>query len=310
MPLDPQVEALLDELSAQTLPSVPEQGPVEARRSARQVARAMQVREEVEKVNDRSIPGPEGELPVRVYTPRGAAPFPVVVYFHGGGWVIGDIETHDPLCRALANAAAALIVSVDYRLAPEHKFPAAAEDAYAATVWVREHAAELGGDPERMCVCGDSAGGNLSAVVALMARDRGGPEIAYQGLLYPVTDHNFETRSYRDNAEGYLLTREAMIWFWEQYLTKEAAAHEPYASPLRAPDLSGLPPALVVTAEYDPLHDEGEAYAQQLEQAGVRVRYMRYDGLVHGFLRRTKALDRARAAIKEIGGILHEELAE
>lgn len=310
MPLDPQVKEMLDVLALEPLPTIREQGPEEARRFMRLMAPAMAIHEEVDKVEDRRVPGRAGEIPVRVYTPRSSAPFPALVFFHGGGWVIGDIETHDALCRALANAAGAVVVSVDYRLAPEHRYPAAVEDAYAAAVWTREHAAELSADREKVCVGGDSAGGNLAAVVALMARDRGAPSFACQLLLYPVTDHDFETASYRENAEGYFLTREDMMWFWEHYLSDESQGAEAYASPLRAKDFSGLPPALVVTAEYDPLRDEGEEYARRLEAAGVRARLLRYDGMIHGFLRRTRGIDLARVAIREIGEHLGWELGE
>ena len=308
MPVDPQVQEMLDLFAVEPLPTLREQGPEEARRFMRLTAPSLGLREEVASVADRTVPGPASDLPVRVYTPSGAGPFPVMVYFHGGGWVIGDIETHDLLCRALANAAASVIVSVDYRLAPEHKYPAAAEDAYAATVWALANAAELSGDERRVYVGGDSAGGNLAAVVSLMARDRGVPGIAYQVLLYPVTSREFDSQSYLDKADGYLLSRDDMMWFWEHYLAKEEDGAEAYASPLRAADFSRLPPALVVTAEHDPLRDEGEAYARRLEAAGNRVRQIRYDGMIHGFLRRTQSLDRARAIIRELGDILRQDL--
>jgi acetyl esterase len=238
---------------------------------------------EVAKIEDRKIPGPGGEIPIRVYTPEGKAPMPVIVFFHGGGWVIGTLETHDPICRHLAKQAGAVVVSVDYRLAPEHKFPAGPEDCYAATAWVAEHAAEIGVDAKRLVVGGDSAGGNLAAVVSLMARDRGKPRIAHQLLIYPVTDHSYETVSYRENAKGLLLEKDSMVWFWNHYLSSSADGQNPYASPLRAKDLKGLPPATVVTAEFDPLRDEGEAYAKRLREAGVPVKAKRYDGVIHGF---------------------------
>ncbi len=308
MPVDPQVQEMLDVFAAQPLPALREQGPEEARRFMRLVAPSLGIREEVAKVDDRTIPGPAGDIPVRIYSPAGAGPLPVMVFFHGGGWVIGDLETHDRLCRALANAAASVVISVDYRLAPEHRYPAAVEDAYAATLWALANVAELSGGVARVYVGGDSAGGNLAAAVALLARNSRVAGIAYQVLLYPITDRSFDSPSYRDKADGYLLSRDDMMWFWENYLAREEDGLDVYASPLRAFDLSRMPPALVVTAEYDPLCDEGEAYARRLREAGNRVRQIRYDGMIHGFLRRTRSLDRARAAIREIGEILRREL--
>ncbi len=254
----------------------------------------------VGRIEDRTIPGPKGPLRIRITAPEGPGPWPVLVYYHGGGWVIGSIETHDGLCRELTNAAGLMVVSVDYRLAPEHPFPAGVEDAYAVASWVAEHAAEIGADPRWVAVGGDSAGGNLATVTALKARDEGGPRLDFQLLLYPITDYDFETPSYRKNRKGYLLTRKEMVWFWYQYLATPEHCTQPYAAPLRAPDLTGLPPALIITAGYDPLRDEGEAYARRLEQAGVPVRLTRYPGMIHGFLRRTALLDQGRVALAEI----------
>jgi acetyl esterase len=231
-----------------------------------------------------------------------------LVYFHGGGWVIGSIETHDALCRELTMEAGVVVVSVEYRLAPEHKFPAAADDAYAAVRWVAQHAAELGIDPARIGVGGDSAGGNLAAVVALQARDLGGPPLALQLLIYPITCDDLGTPSYVENAEGYMLTRADMAWFWSQYLSDPAQGDDPRVSPLRAGDLSGLPPAFILTAEYDPLRDEAEAYAARLEQAGVPVRMRRYDGMIHGFLRRLTLLDQGRVALDEVAKGIRDAL--
>ena len=303
MPLEPEAQAYIDRLAAMNAPALEKMAPADARAQMREMIPALGEPEAVAAVADRTLPGPVGEIPVRVYTPERAATLPVLVYFHGGGWVIGDIETHDGLCRSLARSSGSLIVSVDYRLAPEHKYPAAVEDAYAATRWVAENAVSLGADPERIAVGGDSAGGNLAAVAALMARERGGPRLTFQLLIYPVTDHSFDTPSYHENAEGCLLRREAMAWFWNQYLSRPEEGKEPHASPLRAPDLSGLPPALVITAEYDPLRDEGEAYARWLEAAGVPVTLTRHDGMIHGFL------PQGRAAIDEAGAALAEAFA-
>jgi len=228
----------------------------------------------------------------------------VLVFFHGGGWVIGNLDTHDMVCRALANAAGCLVVSVDYRLAPEARFPAAAEDCYAATAWVAEHARSLGGDGSRIAVGGDSAGGNLSASVALMARDRGGPPIAFQLLIYPVAAADFETASYRACAEGYGLSRADMIWFWDHYVPDTRDRANPYVAPLGADDLSGLPSALVITAEYDPLRDEGEALAAKLSAAGVPTTLARYDGQIHGFVSNYTVMEQGRVAIDQAAAAL------
>src|SRR6059058_3984657 len=213
MPLDPEAKMLLEQLTAVVRP-FDELSVDEARAAIATLSAAAGEGEAVARVENRALPGPLGEIPVRVYTPEGRAPFPVLVYFHGGGWVIGSLEKHDGVCRHLANAAGAVVVSVDYRLAPEHPFPASGEDAYAATRWVAANAAVIGGDATRIAVGGDSAGGNLAAVVSLMARDRGGPKIAFQLLVYPVTNHAYDTASYRENADGYLLTKDSMVWFW------------------------------------------------------------------------------------------------
>ena len=222
---------------------------------------------DVAKVEDRTIPGPSGEIPVRIYTPEGSAPFPGLAWFHGGGWVVGDLDTADGSARHLCVGANCVVVSVDYRLAPETKFPGAADDCYAATQWLAGNAASLNVDPNLIATGGDSAGGNLSAAVSLMSRNRGGCDLVFQLLVYPVTERNFDNGSYTDNGEGYSLTRDGMIWFWDHYLSEEADATNPYAAPMHAADLRGQPPALVITAEYDPLRDEGEAYAQKLREA-------------------------------------------
>jgi acetyl esterase len=253
----------------------------EARRTSKEMFAFAPPGEPVRKVDDLTIPGPLGTIPARVYTPFGEGPFPIFVHLHGGGWVVGDLDSSDFECRAIANAAGCIVVSVDYRLAPEHKFPAPAEDAYQATRWIAENAASLGGAPGAIAVGGMSAGGNLAAVVALMARDRGGPALACQVLVVPVTDCGCDTPSHIECGDDYLLTREEMQYFWDLYLAEAEDGDHPYASPLRAPDLSGLPPARVQTAEFDPLRDEGRAYAERLEAAGVPVSYQCYEGMIH-----------------------------
>jgi acetyl esterase len=281
MPLDPLAQAFLDQHAAAGIQPMCSMSVEEARQASAEMFAAVPPGDAVASVADMRIPEPGGEIPVRVYTPEGRGPFPILVYFHGGGWVVGDLETQDADCRTIANAAGCIVVSVDYRLAPEHKFPAAADDAYQATVWVAENGARLGGDGAPPAVGGTSAGGNLAAVVALMARDRGGPVLACQLLTVPVTDHESATDSYCENGEGYVLTDEEMGWFWDHYLATPEDGVHPYASPLRAPDCSGLPPALVQAAEYDPLRDEGRAYADKLRAAGVPVTYRCYEGMLH-----------------------------
>jgi len=255
--------------------------------------------EPVAHVEYRELPGSEGAIPVRIYTPAGTGPFPVLVFFHGGGWVLCNLDTHDPVCRSLANGARCIVVSVDYRLAPEHKFPAAPHDCYAATQWVINNATLINGDPARVAVGGDSAGGNLAAVVALMARDRREPAPIFQLLVYPVTDHYKPgTPSHHENAEGYFLTGDDMVWFWNHYLNSDADANNPYACPLRAASLAGLPPALVITAEFDPLRDEGETYAARLRESGVAAELLRYDGMIHGFISMGGVLEQGRDALE------------
>jgi acetyl esterase len=310
MPLDPQARALLDQMAAMGMPPLDQLPVPEARAAIAALAAASGEPEPVARVENRSIPGPQGDIPVRIYTPDAPAPLPVLVFFHGGGWVICSLDTHDGLCRQLANAARCLVVSVDYRLAPEHAFPAAAEDAYTAVRWVATNAAALGADPERVAVGGDSAGGNLAAVVSLMARDRGGPRLVHQLLVYPVVDAPGEEHaSYRDNAEGYFLTAAMMRWFWSHYHRDDVGRRDPYACPLRTPDLRHLPPALVMTAEFDPLRDEGEAYAARLREAGVPVTLSRYDGMIHGFFGMTGLLDQARTAVAEAAAALRAAFA-
>lgn len=245
-------------------------------------------------VRDLTLPGPGGAIKARLYRPKTDGTLPGLVFFHGGGWVIGDLDSHDDLCRDLAAQAGCAVLAVDYRLAPEHRFPAAADDAIAATHWVITNAAELGMDPARLTVGGDSAGGNLAAVAAIAARDAGRP-LAAQLLIYPVTDMSrLEGESYTTCGDGYGLTAGAMVWFRDHYLTDARAARDWRVSPLLATDLGRLPPALVVTAEFDVLRSEGEAYAQRLAEAGVPTKLTRYDGMIHGFASMAGVLDVGR----------------
>jgi acetyl esterase len=305
MPVDPQVQDYLTKLAALGLEPMVTISPATARAMMEVETRSLGEPPAVGGILDRSIPGPAGEIRLRITTPEGNGPFAALVFFHGGGWVVGSIATHELLARSITNAAHLAVVSVEYRLAPEHPYPAAVEDAFAATAWVAANVASLGIDPARIGVAGDSAGGNLAAVVALMARDQGGPALALQLLIYPITNDDFDTTSYRDFSTGYMLTREAMQWYWAQYVPDPGKRAEPYVSPLRANDLGGLPPALVVTAEYDVLRDEAEAYAVRLQQAGVAALLLRYEGLIHGFLRRTAMFGKAQRAVDDIARALH-----
>ena len=283
MPLDPQADALVKQMAAAPGPKLEEIAPADARKLTANTFKMLAgAAEEVAKVENRKIPGPAGEIPVRIYTPAGSGPFPILVFYHGGGWTIGDLDTHDAACRSLTNGARCVTVSVDYRLAPEHKFPAAVEDCYAATFWAAEHARELGGDPSRLAVGGDSAGGNLSAVISILARDRRRPAIKFQLLIYPATDAALDTYSHKTFTD-YFLTDEAVRYLWGCYLRDDADKKDPLASPALAKNHQGLPPALIITAEFDPLRDEGEAYGEKLRKAGVPVTVTRYDGMIHGF---------------------------
>lgn len=249
------------------------------------------------KTQNLMIPGPERQLPIRVYHPLGTGPFPVVVYYHGGGWVIGTIDTYDASARALAKATGAIVVSVEYRKAPEHKFPAAHEDAYAAYQWVLRHGDELGGDPAMVAVAGESAGGNLAAAVCLMARARGELLPVYQALIYPIAGYDFNTPSYREHAQAKPLDKSMMAWFFEKYLREPADGKHPWIDLVNAPNLSGLPPATIITAEIDPLRAEGERYAKRLHEAGVPVTYQNFAGVTHEFFGMGAVVDDANKAI-------------
>ena len=266
-------------------------------------------REPVGSIEDRTLPGPAGEIPVRVYRPTGGVGSPpIVAYFHGGGWVLGTLDTHDDVCRTLVHRSGALLVSVGYRRAPEHRFPVPLEDCLAAARWCALRGAEIGGDGGRVAVAGDSAGGNLAAAVALRLRDEGGPPLAMQALIYPVTNFGFDTGSYREYAEGFGLTRGLMRYFWKSYLAAATDGRQPYASPLQAASLSGLPPALILTATYDVLRDEGEAYAARLAQAGVPVCCTRYQDMNHGFIQLAALCEPALQGLEEVADALRTAL--
>jgi acetyl esterase len=300
MPLDPQAQALLDQIAASPTPHLSELTPPEARAAFEALIRLVDARGlPIGRTEDRTIPGPVGEIAIRIYTPiaAGVAALPGLVFFHGGGFVIGSLDSHDALCRQLANEAGARVISVDYRLAPENKFPAAVEDAFAALKYIEANAMEFDIDPNRIAVGGDSEGGNLAAVVSLMARDAGGPRLVHQLLIYPVTDHAIDTPSRTEFAAGYALDRRLLEWFAGHYARRED--YQDYrASPLRAAAFHGLPPALVITAGHDPLRDEGRLYAEKLEAAGVPVVHRDYPGQIHMFMSMTGVIDEGRAAIK------------
>jgi acetyl esterase len=313
MSLDPQVKAIIDAIAAAgggglDFAAI---GPAAARAMLDAPESSMDLRDvPIGKVEDRKIPGPGGEIPVRIYTPVAASgsPLPALVYFHGGGWVIGSINSHDSLCRSLANDAGCKVISVDYRLAPENVFPAAADDCFAATQWVEKNASEIGIDPNRIAVGGDSAGGNLAAVVSLMAREQKAPRLSFQLLIYPMVDVGMDTESFKTNAKGYMLESGSIKWFIDQY-AKPEHYNDYKLAPLRAKSHASLAPAYVVTAGYDVLRDEGRAYADKLKAAGVQVEYVNYEGMIHGFFGQRMAVDMSREAVKAAAKALKDALA-
>ncbi len=307
--LDPQIRALLDKgtgvPATHTLPVSEAREQYEARIAVMAKPAA------VGDVAERAIDGPGGKLLLRIYRPPGDGPFPLLVFFHGSGFVVCSLNTHDGMCRNLCAGAGCVVVSVDYRLAPEHKFPAGPDDCLAATRWAGAHAAELGADPRRLALAGDSAGGTMAAVTAQRLRDEGGPAPLGQLLIYPVTDHYSRPGpSYAENAEGYGLTRDTMVWFWDHYLRDRAQAADPRAAPARAADLARLPPALIVTAGYDPLRDEAEDYAARLRASGVPTQLIRYPGMNHGFLFWVGIVDIAGEAMNGCCAWLRKTLAD
>jgi acetyl esterase len=302
MQLDTHVRNLLDMFANSGQPKIWELTPAEARNMALALTQMVEGKEPIGKIENGSLPGPEGALPFRMYTPAsaGAEPLACIVYFHGGAWIFGNLDTHDCMCRMLANASGCRVISVDYRLAPEHKFPAGVDDAYAATKWVAANASSIGVDPARIVVAGDSAGGNLAAVVCQQAKT-GGPKIALQVLFCPVVDIGAENQSRLDFAEGYFLERPLMIWAGTHYLPSGVDIMDPRLSPLRAADLSGLPPAHIHTAGYDPLRDEAKDYADSLEGAGVKVRYTCHEHMIHHFYAMAGAIPYAKTALEAAG---------
>jgi acetyl esterase len=313
MPLHPQSKAVLDAMAAQGGKPLEECTPAEIRATRAQGAEAMAAmagpEQRVARVENRTIPGTAaGPIPVRVYWPVLGKKLPVLVYLHGGGWVFGNIGSVDRTCRILANTAECIVVNVDYHLAPEHKFPCAAEDAYAVLSHVATHPEEFDADADRIAVGGDSAGGNLAAVACLMARERGGPKVALQLLVYPVVDYDDDRPSTREN-DGYVLNRAGMKYFWNHYVSSPEEARQPWASPLNAPNLAGLPPAMVITAECDPLRDQGEAYAHRLEEAGVPVQLKRYNGAIHVFFQMSAVIDAGREAVADAAAALRRAFA-
>ena len=311
--LHPQARALMDLMIERGVPPTHTLTPAEARRFYRERRSFTQpAPPEVAAVRELTANGPHGDIPLRLYRPIGSASndmLPVLVYFHGGGWVIGDLDTHDTLCRELANGSGACVVAVDYRMGPEHRFPAAVDDAFAATAWVRRQADDLRIDPARMAVGGDSAGGNLAAVVAIAARDAGDLPLAFQLLIYPGTDQRRGSASHQALGEGYLLTNDTMAYFIGHYIADPAQYLDWRASPLLHTDLAGLPPAFVITAGYDPLRDEGLAYAQRLSEGGNRASQVCFERQIHGFITMGRVIDESNTAVALCAAALRREFA-
>ncbi|WP_448089775.1 alpha/beta hydrolase [Pseudomonas azerbaijanoccidentalis] len=298
MPLDKQIAGVLQQFRDIPEPDFSQVDAVQYRQFSDNLLPAIPGDPMIE-VRELRVAGAAGELDARLYRPLDESNSPLLVFFHGGGFVIGNLDTHDNLCRSLARQAEAVVVSVAYRLAPENHFPAAPLDCYAATCWLVENAAALGVDGRRLALAGDSAGGNLALAVSQLAAQRKGPKISYQCLFYPVTDARCDSQSYEDFAEGYLLSSAMMYWFWQQYLQDTGQGDDPLASPLRAEALADMPPTTLITAEFDPLRDEGEAFARRLLQAGVSVRLQRCEGMTHGFISMAPFVERAAVALAD-----------
>ncbi len=309
MTLDPQAKAFLDYLKSLGGAPIHTLSPEKNRAGINYLVKKTTIPSQpVANVQNRLIPVHDGKIKLRIYTPEGKGPFPILVFFHGGGWIMGDLDVVDSPLRAITNSAHSMVVSVDYRLAPEYKFPTAVNDCYLATKWVSENAHLLGGDAGRVAVGGESAGGNLAAVVSLMARDCGLPSLCFQVLIYPATDISRDYPS-RSKFNGYFLTQDDMRYFENHYLRTGEDRQNIYVSPILAEDLSNLPPALVVTAGYDPLHDEGKAYADRLKEAGVDVTYYCYEDMIHGFFSFGEMMDKGKELIELIAHSLRSMLS-
>ena len=310
--LHPQVVKALEVMQQLGLKPIEAMNPAEARAQMEATAKSRKAEPlPVARVEDRTMPGPAGPIRLRLYWPDAAGTVPAIAYYHGGGHVIGSLDTHDLIARNLCAGAAALVVSVDYRMGPEHRFPAAVEDSWAAFEWLHDNAASLGADPARLGVHGDSAGANLAGVVALMARDKGGPPLRLQSLVYPVGNYALTSESYDKFAEGYgVLTRAAMVWFQQHYLRSLADAQDWRASPLKAPSFAGVAPAIVITAECDVLHDDGVRYAEVLRRDGVAVEYRDYPGMIHGFFGMVPTLDDAMNAQRTVWAAFQRAFAQ
>ena len=309
MPLDPQIEFIVEFVKKAKLPEIWQLTPDQGREQYQLRVDKLKFSEPIFRSENRRIPGPASDLAIRIYTPREirtAEKLPVLMWFHGGGFVIGSIDTHDSVCRMLANQADCIVVSVDYRLAPESKFPAAVEDCEVALKWVALHAVEFGGDPACIAVGGDSAGANLATVIAILARDAAHPKLVFQLLIYPCTAPEPETASHHKFRDGYVLTRHTITWFYRQYLKSDKDEKDFRFAPLILDDLSGLPEAFILVAGYDPLRDEGVDYARRLIEAGNRVRLSNYDGMIHGFYLMGGAVDAARRAVSESAQVMRE----
>ena len=306
MPLPRSGSAFLDAIAAQHAPGWEQMTPAEGRRTFSGFKELFGQGPELPAVENRAI---AGQIAIRLYRPTVGSTLPCLMFFHGGGWVLGDLDTHDTLCRRLARESGCVVVAVDYRHPPEHRFPAALDDCFAAVQYVAAHARDFDLDASRLAVCGDSAGGNLAAAVTLRARDEDGPRLHSQWLIYPVIGADFDTVSYRTFGENYGLTRAAMRWFWNQYVPILLDRGNPLATPGNALSLAGLPTAHVITAEYDVLRDEGERYALRLRAAGVRVTARRYDGMIHGFLHMAEPFDDGKRAVTELGQAIRSAMA-
>jgi acetyl esterase len=303
---DPQMQAVLDQLATlggkpvETLPAKQarkQPTPADAVKAVLQQERKSTQPLPVANVDNKSISGPAGKIPVRIYTPQGPGPFPVIVYYHGGGWVIADLDTYDASARALANAANAVVVSAHYRQGPEHKFPAAHEDAFTAYKWTLSNAESFKGDPAKVAVVGESAGGNLAAAVSMMARDAHVQLPVHQVLVYPIASHDLNSPSYQENADAKPLNKQMMVWFFEQYLQNPSDAQNPWIAPAQTGNLQGLPPTTIITAQVDPLRSDGQALAEKLKQAGVPVTYRNFDGVTHEFFGMGAVVDKAKEAV-------------